>query len=163
MLKSEPFEMTIEEFCIQIAGLELSQWQQAVAILWYHDRMQPDVVMSAGQLAKVIHETGLGVPHSTQLGKAILRSGLVLTSAKGFRLKSLSRPTVSSWLQAALLPATRETATSSVANSLASLAVQVLDPAELHFRVDHLYQSFRTACRDRTGLVRRNAPHAEKD
>jgi hypothetical protein len=130
--------MTIEEFCIKVATLDLSQWQQAVAILWYHDRKQPDVVMSAGQLAKIIHETGLGVPHSTQLGRAILRSGLVLSSTNGFRLKSLSRATVSDWLQEIMPPATEETATTPVANKLASLVSRVLDPAERSFIVESI-------------------------
>jgi hypothetical protein len=94
--------MNIADFCGKLAGLQLSQWQQALAILWFHDEKQPDAVMSAGQLAKIIYESGLGVPHSTQLREAIKKSGLVLTSKKGFRLKALSRTKIRDWLQSIL-------------------------------------------------------------
>lgn len=122
--------MTIADFCAKLATLELSQWQQALAILWFHDHAQPDAVMSAGQLAKIIHEAGLGVPHSTQLGKAIERSGLVLTSTKGFRLKTLSRSTVGEWLTPIL---TAETPTTPVAKKLAEMSAKVIDSAERGF------------------------------
>jgi hypothetical protein len=122
--------MTIADFCAKLASLELSQCQQALAILWFHDQTQPDIVMSAGQLAKIIHETGLGVPHPTQLRKAIERSGKVLTSTKGFRLKTLARSTVREWLVSVLVA---ETPTTSVAKRLADLSAKVIDAAERSF------------------------------
>src|SRR5687768_5629319 len=122
--------MTIADFCAKLASLELSQWQQALAILWFHDETQPDAVMSAGQLAKIIHESGLGVPHSTQLGKAIERSGMVLTSTKGFRLKTLARSTVREWLASIFVT---ETPTTQVAKRLAAMSAKVIDAAERGF------------------------------
>src|SRR5688500_15599209 len=83
--------MTLEQFCSGLAGLGLSQPEQALAILWFHDEKQPETVMSAGQLAKIIRETGLGNPHSTQLGDAVKKSGKVLPTSAGFRLKMLAR------------------------------------------------------------------------
>ena len=122
--------MTISEFCVKIAGVELSLCQQAIAIFWYYDEQQPDVVMSAGDLAKIIHESGLGVPHSTRLGSSISKSGLVLTSARGFRLKSLSRTTIRAWLTD-VLPS--ESNTTSLSKSLSLLAAKVINPAERGF------------------------------
>jgi len=45
--------MTPLRVCTNLAKLELRQWQRAIAVLWYYDEKQPDVVMSAGQLAKI--------------------------------------------------------------------------------------------------------------
>lgn len=83
--------MTIDQFCTKMFGLELSHTDQALAILWFHDEKHPDTVMSSGQLAKVIHEAGLGSPHSTRLGEALKKTGKVLVSVAGFRLKTLAR------------------------------------------------------------------------
>src|SRR5437868_4908031 len=83
--------MTIDQFCTKLSRLDLSHADQALAILWFHDEKQPDIVMSSGQLAKVIQESGLGSPHSTRLGEAMKKTGKVLVSAAGFRLKTLAR------------------------------------------------------------------------
>jgi hypothetical protein len=119
--------MTLTEFCTNLAKLQLSQWQQAIAVLWYHDENQPDVMMSAGQLAKILHESGLSIPHSTRLGKDIQKSGLVLASAKRFRLKALSRAAVREWLKDVLIT---ETATSTVSErSFVEEAIICIDHA----------------------------------
>lgn len=94
--------MTIEQFCTKLHTLGLTQANQAVAILWYHDEKQPDVVMTAGGLAKIIRETGLGNPNTTLLADAIKRTGKVLVSVAGFRLKGLARTEVREWLQSIL-------------------------------------------------------------
>ena len=83
--------MDVNEFCGRLKKLDLDQMQLALAILWAYDEKTPDVVISAGQLAKIIYESGLGAPHSTRLGERIKQSGLVIPSPKGFRLKALSR------------------------------------------------------------------------
>jgi hypothetical protein len=88
------------------------------------------VVISAGQLAKIVHEAGLGVPHSTRLGEDIRKSGLVLSSAKGFRLKGLSRVTVREWLTGVMVA---ETAIAGVSKGLVALAAKVIDLAERGF------------------------------
>ena len=58
--------------------------------------------MSAGQLAKIIRESGLGNPHSTQLGEAIKTTGKVLATSAGFRLKTLARGEIREQLRAIL-------------------------------------------------------------
>jgi hypothetical protein len=83
--------MDIGEFCGRLEKLDLDQTQQALAILWFYDEKKPDIVMSAGQLSRIIFETGLGSPHSTRLSERIKRSGAVISSSKGFRLKGLAR------------------------------------------------------------------------
>jgi hypothetical protein len=122
--------MTLAEFCTNLTKLHVSQSQQAIAILWHHDEKQNDIVMSSGQLAKILHESGLGVPHSTRLGKDIQKSGLVLTNAHGFRLKALSRATIREWVTPILVS---ETVTSPVSKGLVSLSARVIDPAERGF------------------------------
>ncbi len=83
--------MSLEDFCTKLSDLTLSQSEQALAILWYHDEKKPDAVMSAGELAKIIHNMGLGNPNSTQLRDAIVRTGKVISTKSGLRLKVLAR------------------------------------------------------------------------
>lgn len=94
--------MTLEEFCTKLAHLELSQVNRALSVLWFHDERQPDVTMSAGQLAKIIHETGLGNPHSTKLGESIKATGKVIATSSGYRLKVLARSEIRVWLESIL-------------------------------------------------------------
>jgi hypothetical protein len=83
--------MTLDEFCTKLPGLKLSHSEQALAILWYHDEKRPDIVMSSGQLAKIIRESGIGNPNSTLLGEALKKTGRVIPAGSGFRLKILAR------------------------------------------------------------------------
>src|SRR4051794_3875707 len=83
--------MSLDEFCTKLSGLTLAQPEQALAILWYHDEKQLDVVMSAGLLAKIIRDSGLGNPNTTVLRDAIKRTGKANVTAAGFRLKALTR------------------------------------------------------------------------
>src|SRR5690348_17741229 len=94
--------MTLEEFCTKLASLDLTQVSQALSILWYHDEKQPDTVMSAGQLARVIHDSGLGNPHSTKLGDAIKATGKVIATTAGYRLKVLARTEIRGWIASIL-------------------------------------------------------------
>lgn len=91
--------MTLEHFCIRLPDLALQQPDQALSILWYHDEKQPDFVMAPGHIAKIIRESGLGNPNTTQLGEAIKRTGKVIATKAGFRLKGLSRAEIRGWLQ----------------------------------------------------------------
>jgi hypothetical protein len=90
--------MTLDQFCTKLASLELPQSKQALAILWFHDEKVPDVVMNAGEFARIIHRTGLGSPHSTKLGESIKKTGMVVTSSAGFKLKTLARSQIREWL-----------------------------------------------------------------
>lgn len=96
--------MTLESFCSKLPALGLSQKELALAILWFHDEQHPDVTMSAGALAAIMTKMGLGVPHSTRLGDAIRASGYVLASARGFKLKVLSRAKIRTMLSSILAP-----------------------------------------------------------
>lgn len=90
--------MDIGQFCGGLKNLGLNQTQQALAILWAYDEKTPDVIMSSGEISKIIFETGLGSPNSTQLGERIKKSGMVIASTKGFRLKALSRSQIREWV-----------------------------------------------------------------
>lgn len=90
--------MEIEEFCIDLSQIELSNAQRAIAILYFLDQNSPGVQVSPGKLAKTIYTTGLGNPHSSQLGRAMLRTKLVLTTKQGVKLKPTARSVVENWL-----------------------------------------------------------------
>ena len=91
--------MDLDQFCQKLEKVPLSIPQKALALLWFHDEKTPDVHMTAGDLARIIHRTGLGNPHSTKLTEALRNSGLVLQNGSGFGLKSLSRSKIRSWLR----------------------------------------------------------------
>lgn len=90
--------MKLDQFCHCLHKLGLSQVDQALSILWFHDEQTPNIVMGTGELSKIIHEAGLGNPHSTRLGEAIRKSGKVISFAAGFRLKTLARAQIQEWL-----------------------------------------------------------------
>jgi hypothetical protein len=94
--------MELEEFCQRLDTLSLSIPQKALALLWFHDEKTPDAVIAAGELARTIHRTGLGSPHSTKLTDALKKSGLVLQQRGGFSLKALSRGKIRIWLESIL-------------------------------------------------------------
>jgi len=58
--------------------------------------------MSAGQLGKIIHDSGLGNPHSTKLGEAMKATGKVIPTSAGYRLKVLARTEIRGWLESIL-------------------------------------------------------------
>jgi len=91
--------MNLDQFCHELHPLGLDGTQEALAILWFHDEKTRDIAMSAGELARIILGSGLGNPHSTRLGESVRKTGMVLKSGSGFRLKSLSRAQIQKWLQ----------------------------------------------------------------
>lgn len=78
-------------FCERLETLKLAAEQQALAILWFHDEKEPDVRITAGNLARQIHDSGLGSPNSTRLAERLRATGLVLSQSGGFSLKALAR------------------------------------------------------------------------
>jgi hypothetical protein len=96
--------MTFDDFCQKLSGLDFGIPQQALALLWFHDEAQPDVRMTAGQLARLISTTGLGNPNQTRMTEALRKSGLVLESNQGFALKSLARSQIRDQLKSILGP-----------------------------------------------------------
>ncbi len=96
--------MNLEDFCIALAKLELTQTQQAIAVLWFLDHAESGASRSAGDLTRVLRDAGLCEPHSTRLGEAISKSGHAIRSADLFRIKPTSRATVEKWVSAVLIP-----------------------------------------------------------
>jgi len=90
--------MELEDFCIRLSQLELSNAQRALALLWFHDCEITGVYMKASALARTIYTAGLGNPNPTQLEESIAKTKLVLKSKAGFKLKPTERDTVKSWL-----------------------------------------------------------------
>jgi hypothetical protein len=90
--------MTLNQFCTKLSSLGLSQPQQATSILWFFDEKTPDIVMSSGQLAKIIRESGLGNPNTTLLNDSVKRTNMVIPTAAGYRLKTLARAQIREWL-----------------------------------------------------------------
>jgi hypothetical protein len=92
--------MELVQFCRSLATLvDLKQTEKALALLWFHDEKDFNVIMSSGQLSKIMLESGLGNPNSTQLKESIRKSGYVLSTSKGFRLKDLSRSKIRDWIE----------------------------------------------------------------
>jgi hypothetical protein len=94
----------LDKFCIDLHGLDLTQAQQALALLWYFDKDAPEIAMSAGELARHMVNRGLSSPHSTRLGEAIYKTGHVLKTGEKFRLKLTSRKAVEETVRSILEP-----------------------------------------------------------
>lgn len=96
--------MTLDDFCIRLASLSLSHAEMALAVLWFHDEQQQDISLSSGELSAIMTRMGLGVPHSTRLGTALKKTGQVMESRNGFRLKVIARAKIRSQLESVLTP-----------------------------------------------------------
>src|SRR4051812_17715010 len=94
--------ISLADFCEIIKGLEKSNAEKALLVLWYHDRLQPDVPMKSGQLANVLVDHHLGTPNSTALARQIIETKLAHESTRGFYLKPGSRKLIHSWLPAGI-------------------------------------------------------------
>ena len=90
--------MDIEDFCLLIEGVSLTNAQRAVAVLWAFDRETPGIRKSAGELAWVIKSNGLGNPNQTTLKKSIANLKLTLANKSGLQLKPTARSKVERWL-----------------------------------------------------------------
>lgn len=90
------------DFCEFVKRLERSNAEKALAVLWYHDRQEPDITMTSGQLAKVLTDHHIGTPNSTGLAAAIRNTKLASQSKAGFSLKPGSRKIIHDWLPAGM-------------------------------------------------------------
>jgi hypothetical protein len=97
--------MTVHDFCVALANVDLIQMQRAAAILWFVDRESPGASKTAGQITRLMRDAGLGEPHSTRLGEDLLQSGLVLNSGRQLRIKPTYRETVAGWVASIVEPA----------------------------------------------------------
>lgn len=90
--------LSLVDYCEVVKGLDRSNADKALAILWYQDRNEPDVTMSSGTLTKVLTDHHVGTPNSTQLADAIRKTKLANESKVGFSLKPGSRKIIHDWL-----------------------------------------------------------------
>lgn len=91
--------MDLISFCIRLKELFLTQKEYALSIIWFHDEKTPEYSITSGAVSRIMYECGLGNPNSTQLGEQLKKSGFLIVSTKGFRLKALSRLKIQDWLQ----------------------------------------------------------------
>jgi len=96
--------MNLEQFCVALHNLPLSHAEKPLAILWFSEKEDPGKKLTAGWLAKIIHNSGIGNPHSTQLGQAIKKTKLAHTSPSGFSLKPTAKAGIEKWLAPILGP-----------------------------------------------------------
>ena len=96
--------MTVEDFCIAISALNLSQSQQALAILWFVDNSQPGTSRTPGELTRLLRDSGLGNSHSTRLGEAVVKSGHALRTGERLRIKPTSCAAVEKWISSVITP-----------------------------------------------------------
>jgi len=94
--------LSLVDFCEVIKGLNKSNAEKALAVLWYRDRQQADVTMTSGQLAKILVDHHVGTPHATQMAEAIRKTKLANESKSGFLLKPGSRKVIRDWLPAGI-------------------------------------------------------------
>ncbi len=97
--------MTLDEFCHKIEKLDLTIPQRALALIWFHDEASSDAALSAGELSRIIYESGLGNPHSTRLTESLKSTGMVLYRNSRFSLKALSRGKIREMLMPIFGPA----------------------------------------------------------
>jgi hypothetical protein len=90
--------LSLLDFCEVVKQLDRSNAEKALAVLWYHDRQQPDVAMTSGQLAKVLVNHHVGTPNATQLAEAIRKTKLANESKSAFSLTPYSRKVIHDWL-----------------------------------------------------------------
>ena len=66
------------DFCADLAGLELSHTERAVALLWFYRQTQEYDERSAADLASDLHEEGFPKPNVTRLRNDLRRSKYVV-------------------------------------------------------------------------------------
>lgn len=90
--------LSIDDFCHALKGLDKTNVEKALALLWYYDHQQPDTSRTAGQLAKVLSDHHVGTPNQTALAEALRKTRLTKESKSGFSLKPGSRRVIRDWL-----------------------------------------------------------------
>jgi len=90
--------LSLDGFCEVVKDLNRSNTEKALAVLWYFDREQTDIVKTAGQLTKMLGDHRIGTPNQTALAEAIRKTKLANESKGGFSLKPGSRKIIRDWL-----------------------------------------------------------------
>jgi hypothetical protein len=86
------------DFCLIVRQLPKSNAEKALAVLWYHDRSQPDIALTAGQLTRILVDHHVGTPNATQLAEAIRKTKFANETSVGFSLRPGSRSLIHEWL-----------------------------------------------------------------
>jgi hypothetical protein len=94
--------LSLDDFCEIVKSLRKTNAEKALAILWFFDRKQADIAMSAGELTRILGDHHVGTANSTALGRAIQDTKLASESKSGFTLKPGSRRAIQGWLPADL-------------------------------------------------------------
>jgi hypothetical protein len=90
--------LSLDDFCAIVKGLGKSNAEKAMAVLWYHDRKQPETSMTPGQLTKILIDHHIGTPNTTQLAGAIKATKLANEAKGALSLKPGSRRIIYEWL-----------------------------------------------------------------
>jgi hypothetical protein len=90
--------LSLDLFCEVVSGLNKTNAEKALAVLWYFDRLQPDAARTSGQLTKVFTDHHIGTPNQTALADAIRKTKLANELKIGFSLKPGSRKIIRDWL-----------------------------------------------------------------
>jgi hypothetical protein len=91
-------DISLENFCELVRKLDKRNAEKAIAVLWYFDQAQSDVVKTSGQLTKVLDDHHIGTPNQTSLAEGIRKTKLAFESKSGFSLKPGSRKMIRDWL-----------------------------------------------------------------
>jgi hypothetical protein len=90
--------LSLDDFCEIVKALHKSNAEKAMALLWYHDQLQPGTTMTSGLLTTLLSDHHVGTPNSTQLAQTIRKTKLANETKKGFSLKPGSRKIICDWL-----------------------------------------------------------------
>lgn len=90
--------LSLDNFCEILSGLNKTNAEMALAVIWFHDQTQPNISFTPGRLAKILDDHHLGTPNATQLGELIRKTRLANQTSVGFSLKAGSRKVIHDWL-----------------------------------------------------------------
>jgi hypothetical protein len=96
--------MSLDDFCVGLSKLDLTQPQRAIAIVWFLDKAEAGASRTPGDLSRIMRDIGLGATHSTKLGESMVASTLVLRKGDRLSLKPTARTTVEQWVSSLLVP-----------------------------------------------------------
>ncbi len=90
--------LSIGDFCEIVKSLNKTNAEKALALLWYYDQQQVDVIKSAGELTRIMGDHHVGTPNQTTLVQSISKTKLANRNKSGYSLKPGSRKLIRDWL-----------------------------------------------------------------
>lgn len=95
--------MELDAFCSRIVQIsDADSLKKALCILWWDTQFGDSDGMTAGEIARIIRDEGLGNPNSTQLGTKLNKSSLTLKKGSTFRLRAGAEDTIRDWVSPVL-------------------------------------------------------------